>query len=111
MLSKEQIKKVIAPVEEKFTPPGFKDCVKIKTLILGERLKIITEAVTDEKKIDQGKWRLMTLISGCLEPSFSEKDAEWIEAGKQGFADVVSARIWEISGVSEEDLKNAFGQA
>ena len=108
-LDKDKIRQWMGFVEEDFRYEPLGGSVRIRTLSMSQRWDVANKSRLPDGKIDDAKWRLWTVVHGCVNPKFDEKDLEWMDTGKAGFVEAVSSRIWDISGVPMEAEKNGQG--
>ena len=107
----EGILKAKDVIEKEIDVPEWKGTVKIKTLSLAGRYSINEYAKVGEgklKKVDPVRFAAATLTNGLIEPKVTFEEALKIAEKNAEVVEGILGAIWEISGLTGDELKNAL---
>lgn len=110
-LTLEGILKAKDVIEKEIDVPEWEGKVKVRTLSLSGRYAINEYAMINDgklKKVDPIRFAAATLTHGLIEPKVTFEEALKIAEKNAEVVESILGAIWEVSGLTGDELKNAL---
>jgi len=112
MLTKDDIREAQDIETDTVEVPEWGGTVTVRGLSAVERGKLDNfGAAARRGEADMSDLHVQTIILGTVnedgEPFFDDDDAEWLRDKSGAAVSRISERIWDMSGISEEDVEDA----